>query len=301
VIAFGSSITAPDVYARCARPGVELVAEPGSAVYPMQASGSLARTYNLILEHAGAREDLEALVLVHQDAEIVDPAFCAKARAVLEDLEVGVAGSVGATGVSLMGWWEGTVAPSSSVYRYGELGGGDFAAGSVNGGGARGATAAAATPVEVDTLYGVVLVLSPWAVRTLRFDEALHEKLGLDDDFCRQIRAKGRKVMTADLRVAHHHSLDLIGDPESWTNAHMRLAEKWDTGAGVSEDDWRARARRAEADAAAARLLVASRQLQADARGTKEQEGLRFYAHSGSWRLTEPLRRLNARRGGRAA
>ena len=41
------------------------------------ATGSIFRSYNLILDKVAEREDLEALVLLHQDTEIVDPGFCA--------------------------------------------------------------------------------------------------------------------------------------------------------------------------------------------------------------------------------
>ena len=44
--------------------------------------------------------------------------------------------------------------------------------------------------------------------RDLTFDEALGRQHGYDFDFCLQARAAGKKVMTADLRVVHHHSLD---------------------------------------------------------------------------------------------
>ena len=44
---------------------------------------------------------------------------------------------------------------------------------------------------EVETLDGFLLVLSPWAVRTLRFDESLGEFHGYDLDFCLQVREAG--------------------------------------------------------------------------------------------------------------
>ena len=47
----------------------ELLAQPSV--------GSVARNYNLLLERAAERADLEALVLLHQDVEIVDPRFAA--------------------------------------------------------------------------------------------------------------------------------------------------------------------------------------------------------------------------------
>ena len=45
------------------------------------------------------------------------------------------------------------------------------------------------------------MVLSPWAVRELRFDESLGKLHGYDFDICMQARAAGKKVVTADFRV----------------------------------------------------------------------------------------------------
>ena len=69
--------------------------------------------------------------------------------------------------------------------------------------------------------------MSPWAVRELRFDESLGNLHGYDLDICLQARAAGKKVVTADFRVVHHHSLDLVGDRDGWIAAHMRIADKW--------------------------------------------------------------------------
>jgi hypothetical protein len=101
-------------------------------------------------------------------------------------------------------------------------------------------------------------------------------------------------VVTEDFKVIHHHSLDLIGRPETWVEAHMRVAEKWDgrmPSVGAGPGDWKPRARRAEAEAAAARAQAVSIQLQSDARLKEMTESL-------GWRLTEPLRRANALRRG---
>jgi hypothetical protein len=80
MIAFGTSITSAEAYDEYARPGIARVAEPDSEVLSYQAAGSIFRSYNLLLDHASKLENLEALVLVHQDAEIVESDFCAKLR-----------------------------------------------------------------------------------------------------------------------------------------------------------------------------------------------------------------------------
>jgi Glycosyltransferase like family len=291
MIAFGSSMTSPEIYERWAKRGIELATEPDSSVLSFQGSGSVFRTYNLILEKAAAFDDLEALVLVHQDAEIVDPGFCAKLREALRDPDVGVVGCLGAIGVRSIAWWEGSLTWASSVYRYGEAGGGELPASAWNGD----ETPPYVRTGEVDTLDGCLLALSPWTARNLRFDESLGQRHGYDFDLCLQVRAAGRKVVTADLKVVHHHSLHLVTDNEPWVAAHVRVAEKWD----ADEDDWKRRARRAEAEAAAARLLVASKQYQGDAIAREHERRLNEVTQSASWRITAPLRRLNALRTAR--
>jgi hypothetical protein len=295
MIAFGCSITSPDTYERCAGPGIRLAAEPSSQILAQAAAGSIFRSYNLLMERASAFDDLEALVLVHQDAEIVDRDFVPKLRETLKDADVGVVGCVGAIGVRSIAWWEGSVTWASFTHRYGELGGGELPAVSWNGQ----KLPPYAHTGEVDTVDGFVLGLSPWVVRNVRFDESLGQLHGYDLDFCLQVRQAGRKVMTQDFKVVHHHSLDLVSEPETWIEAHMRVAEKWDgkmEGIGQGGGDWKQRARRGEAEAAAARAGAVTAQLKAEAHARQLEREIAIMRESIGWRLTGPLRRANALR-----
>jgi hypothetical protein len=295
MIVFAASITDPEVYERCAEPGIRRAREPDSEVLANAAAGSLFRSYNLLMDMVAERDDLEALVLVHQDAEIDDPDFCRKLRAALADDDVGVVGCVGAIGVRSIAWWEGSVTWASFTHRYGELGGGELPGFAWNGA----EMPAYARTGEVDTVDGFVMGLSPWVVRNVRFDESLGQLHGYDFDFCLQVRAAERKVVTADFKVVHHHSLELIADTEAWVEAHMRVAEKWDgrmPQVGAGGGSWKDRARRAEAEAAATRALVVSAHMRADARALQLERDLKVVTESLSWRLTEPLRRANALR-----
>lgn len=311
MIAFGSSITKPDVFERCAGAGLEVAKEADSVVLARPAAGSIFRSYNRLLDEAAQLDDLEAFVLLHQDSEIVDPAFCTKLRAALAEPETGVVGCVGAIGVRSIAWWEGSVTWASFVHRYPELGGGEFPSLSWDN--------AKLPPYaqlgEVDTVDGFLLALSPWVVRNVRFDEELGGLLhGYDFDFCLQVREAGRTVRTADFKVVHHHSLELASDLEHWAAAHVKVAEKWDgrmPGVGTAGGTWKERARRAEAEAAAARAKAIATQMQIEARAAQHRRDLEEMTQSTSWRLTAPLRRLNrlraavrgrgARRGERAA
>jgi hypothetical protein len=206
-----------------------------------------------------------------------------------------VVGCVGAIGVRSIAWWEGSVTWASFTHRYGELGGGDLPGLSWHAN----ETPAFAQTGEVDTVDGFVLCLAPWTLRNVRFDESLGQLHGYDFDFCLQVRAAGRKVVTEDLRVVHNHSLDLVSAPDTWAEAHMRVAEKWDgkmPGVGEAGGDWKQRARRAEAEAAVARTQAVSAMLQAEARALQIQRDLDEATTSISWKITHPLRRVNALR-----
>jgi glycosyl transferase family 2 len=294
VIAFGASIQGAEAYRRYAEPGVRLAAEPDSEVYAFASVEPLARTYNLILDAAAAREDLEALALLHTHTEITDPEFCAKVREALRDPEVAVVGCAGAAAVRGIAWWEGKVTAAELVQRYEEFGGGQFSAYSW--------TRRDPPPAEVDAVDGQLLVLSPWAVRNLRFDESLILNYGFDVDFCLQARAAGKRVVVSDLRATHHRSVELVNDLDVWIAAHIQVAEKWDEtlhGPVAGEQGWKRRARRAEADREAQRAIAFSTSLKLDARVLELERELEDKTGSLSWRLTAPLRAVNRwRRGG---
>ena len=284
MIAFTTAVVDPEAYRRYARPGIERAAEPGAAVQVYEAVGSAARSANLLLDRAAALEDLEALVVVDQAAEITDPALCAKARSLLADPDVAVVGCVGATGVRGIAWWDGAVTSGPVTLRYPEHGGGALPA--------FGFARPAPAPRPVEAVAGFLLVLSPWAVRNVRFDETLQLGHGYDVDYCRRVRDAGRKVLAADLAVTYHHSIDLIPDEAGWVEAHIAFARRMAAG----ETDWKARARRAEAERDAARTLAYSNRLRVDARVLELEAALEAATTSRTWKLTAPLRRLNALR-----
>jgi len=289
VIAFGTPVSEPDAYRRYAEQGIRAVAEADSAVYAFSAVGTAARIGNLLLDAAAAHGDLEALVLVHPHAEIADARFCAKVRAALADTEVAVAGCAGAAGVRGLAWWEGRVHAGEVLHAYTQNGGGVLPAYSW--------VDREPPPAEVDAVDGFLLVLSPWAVRNLRFDEDLWLGPGFDVDYCLRARRAGRKVMAVDLRTILHRSLEPIEAPEVFTVAGVQLAEKWFAGGDV---DWKARARRAEAEREASKAVGYFRAVAAEERVDALERALAEATSGPGWRLTAPLRRLNARRRARA-
>jgi Glycosyltransferase like family len=303
MIAFGCAVTDHALYERFAERGIKLVAEPDSKVVPLGSAGlgdaSIFRNYNLLLEEAAKMEDLEALVIVHQDAEIVDERFCAKVRSGLQDPEVGILGCAGAIGVRNIAWWDGSVTIASFSHRYEEYGGGEILGSTFNWE----EKPPEAREGEVDVIDGFMMALPPWFVENIRFDESLGQFHGYDFDVCQQVRAAGKKVMTEHIRVIHHHSLALIGDVDGWIAAHMRIAEKWDgklSPAQTIPGDWTERARWAEARRDAALMQANAAELARDAAVSDMVRQLANVQRSASWRLTRPLRWLKSRFSRRA-
>jgi hypothetical protein len=296
MIVFGCSITSPDMYREAAEPGFELVKEPDSLVVANAAAGSLMRSYNLIMDSAKKMDGVEALVLCHQDAELTSPDFCSVVRETLKDPAVGVVGCVGALDVRNIAWWEGSVTWGSFTHRYKEYGGGQIDAFTFTDDNHPGY----ARVGEVDTLDGFILVMSPWAIENMRFDETLGQLHGYDYDFCLQVREAGKKVMTADFKAVHHHSLELVTDEFVWIEAHKRVAQKWlgrMPGAGLPNwgaagDDWKGGALAAVAAPGAERLTRVSIQMKAEAQSRRHKAELEEITGSTSWRYTKPLRVL---------
>ena len=284
MIAFASPITDPLAYERYAEPGIRLASESDSEVFAYRSPGSIFRAYNAFCDQAAKLEGLEALVLLHQDAELVDPDFCARVREALRDPDVAIVGCAGAVAVRSLAWWEGAVTWARFTHRFEEMGGGE-----VPGLSWEQDPPDYARTGEVDAIDGLVIVMAPWAVRELRYDESLGQMHGYDLDICMQARAAGKKVVTADFRVIHHHPLELVGNPDAWVAAHMTLAEKWSELLEPDADtDWRRRTRRAEAmlELTRVRLRLAEHHIM---RLAEDYEGLE---RTRSWRLTTPLRAL---------
>jgi hypothetical protein len=290
VIAFGVSMEDPEAYRRYALPGIERCREPDSEVYAFAAAGPLTRNYNLLIDTAARREHVEALVLVQEDIEIDDPGFCAKVRSALAEPDVALVGSAGATGVTGIAWWEGEVSAAPAVQRYNEHGSGELPAFSW--------LQTSPPPAEVETLDGALLVISPWTLRNVRFDESLRLRYGFDLDYCLQVGATGRKIMTADLRTVRHRPLELVPRPQhqAWVDAHMAVAAKWADrlpAPGPAGGSWKQRARYAEAEREAARTIAYSSSSDLEAQLQPLERDLVEITESASWRMTKPLRELN--------
>lgn len=207
MIAFVSCVATQTTYDHCVVPGLRRAAEPSSVVATVSTTDSIHRAYNEALAHFGAAEDLEALVLLHEDVEILTADFCDRLRGALSDPDVAIVGPIGARGVHSLAWWEGEMAG-----RVGDT---------------RGLLEKGFDPPDVDALDGLMLALSPWAVRSLRFDDISYRGFhAYDIDLCFAARAAGRRVIVADLPTMHY-TKGGFGDEEAWLDNDAAFRLKW--------------------------------------------------------------------------
>jgi Glycosyltransferase like family len=214
VIAFGSATTNEGEYRAYAGPTVERLAEGDSLLMRRHGYDSIHEPYNEMLAEAAVYDDLEAVVLLHQDVSIEDDDFLPRVRALLAAGDgIAVIGSAGARNVSGLAWWEGSprgrsespvLVPGGSIDVYSR---GNF---------------------EVESVDGMLLVLSAWAARELHFDRSLSGALdGYDADICFQARARGRRVVAGDFRVSHYTQKQGFLNHERWVQADVALRRKW--------------------------------------------------------------------------
>jgi GT2 family glycosyltransferase len=207
MIAFAVCVGSEEKYRALAQPGLRAACEADSLVAEVTTDTSIFTAYNEVLDALSAHDELEALVLMHEDVEIVDSDFCGKLRRRLEDPEVAVVGVVGALGVRSLAWWEGE-GRGRCLETRGLV---DF------GGGAH----------DVDSVDGLLMALSPWAVRNLRFDEERFSGFhGYDADICFQARAAGKRVVVEDVAVVHH-TKGGYGDLNAWRACDAAFRAKW--------------------------------------------------------------------------
>jgi hypothetical protein len=217
VLAFGCATTSDEQYLAHAVPTIERLSEESSLLMRRHGQRTIHEPYNEMLDEAATRDDLEAVVLLHQDVSIDDPHFAARVRALLAaDERIAVIGVVGARRPRGLAWWEGEAA-AGTVASPCLTPTGDAAVD--YGIAAR----------EVEAVDGIVLVLSAWAARDLRFDPALGPFDGYDADICLQARALGGRVVVGDFPgVAHHVDGDAFFDRDRWVRGSVALSRKWD-------------------------------------------------------------------------
>jgi len=212
VIAFLVAVADPSRFETIAAPGIERVREGDSLVVTVRPEEGWGpqRVLNKALDELADQPDLEAVVILHEDVVLLDPDTASIVRDAFADPDIAIAGAIGAQGIPGLAWWGGIpIGRTETAY---------VPDGVIHGVAARG---------PVDALDGLVLCLSPWAARTLRFDEALAADFhGYDIDLCFQARHHGRRVEVIPLAVRHDHR-PLFTDTERWARNELRFQQQW--------------------------------------------------------------------------
>jgi len=225
------AVALPSIHRCQANPHVEVVRD----------ATSIAEAYNHILGIARNLPHLDAMVLLHEDVELDNSAFERRVRRILAEPDVAIAGAIGARHVTSLAWWEGSIFGSvDEVRRRIGVPSGDH---------------------QVDVIDGLLMVLSPWAVANLDFDERYKGFHGYDADLSFQARRAGKRVMVTDFGV-RHHTKGGYGDRRSWQRANLAFQLKWGTvPAGVAVTRWLRAETRMSAGSARRRLSRRSTRL----------------------------------------
>lgn len=202
VIGYGTCVGSWDKLHRNVVPRVA-----GQPLFALSGQTQLTVAYNTILDGFVGR-GLDAVVLLHDDLEIVDPHVEEKVLKALADPDVAIVGVCGGTGDQTLAWWTsptlGHQMTDSGMLDFGERAG------------------------DVAFAEGSFLAFSPWAVDNLRFDPRYPGFLGYDD-VCLTARAAGKRVVVADIDT-HHHSTVGFKSPQiraAWDVAERIFQAKW--------------------------------------------------------------------------
>jgi hypothetical protein len=178
-----------------------------SPLFALSGQTQLTVAYNTILDAYRGR-DLDAVVLLHDDLDIVDPDAEAKFLAALADPDVALVGVCGGKGDKTLAWWDsetvGHQMTDSGMLDFGERTG------------------------DVAFIEGSLMVFSPWAVEYLRFDPRYPGFLGYDD-VCLTARQAGKRVVVADVDT-HHHTTVGFKSPQ--------IAAAWDVAEEIFQAKW---------------------------------------------------------------
>ena len=178
----------------------------GRPLFALSGQSQITRAYNKILG-AYAPDGLDAVILLHDDLELVDRDAEAKFLDALTD-DVALVGVCGGKSDKTLAWWNsetvGHQMTDSGMLDFGPRAG------------------------DVAFIEGSAMVFSRWAVEHLRFDERYPGFLGYDD-VCLEARQRGKRVTVVDVDT-HHHTTVGFKSPA--------IAAAWDVAEEIFQAKW---------------------------------------------------------------
>ncbi len=211
VIAFLVAVADRARFDAIAGPSIERVRETDSIVVTVDGAGGAPQlALNVALDELATMPDLEAVVMCTRTFGSSTWTPAAIVRRAFADAAVALAGPVGSQGVAGLAWWEGTgIGRAGTPHTLGDVIHGVAPAGAV------------------DALDGIVLCMSPWAVRVLRFAPELAADFhGYDTDLCFQARHHAKRVEVVELDVFHDHR-PIFDDTDGWVRNELRFQQRW--------------------------------------------------------------------------
>jgi len=210
MLVIGSAVVADGArFKEITLPSLERALDPTDVVLSSTGDArGIAAVYNDFVRAARGRPDCEALVLLHDDIEVIDRNFRAKVLAATAEDSVGVAGTIGGAGLRSIAWWEArrTAGRVFETRKPIDLG---------------------SPRADVDVVDGLLLAISPRAFQNLMFDEQTCPRFhGYDIDYCLQARAAGFRVTVRPIEVLHR-TKGGYGDTAAFEQAGDALAAKW--------------------------------------------------------------------------
>lgn len=176
----------------------------------LSGQASIAVAYNTILD-AFADEGHDAVILLHDDLEILDRDAEAKFLTALAEPGVELVGVAGGGASHGLAWWDA----QPVGHQLTDVGLIDF--GRRSG--------------DVILLEGSILVFGPQAVKTLRFDTAF-PGFHSYDEIAMQAVAAGMRVVVADVDTHHHTRMGFKSQAsrDEWAAGDRLFREKWSLG-----------------------------------------------------------------------
>jgi hypothetical protein len=204
VVAYGTCVGSWDKFNRWVVPRVG-----DRPLLGLAGQHSIATAYNSILDAYRGR-GLDALVLLHDDLEILDPAAEEKFLNALDDSKVALVGVAGSN-LKSMHWWNGRTLghqyTDSGLLDFGERWG------------------------DALMLEGSILVLSPVMIENLRFDTRYPGFLGYDD-VCLTVWTQGFKSVVVNVATHHHSTVGIksVAVQRDWDRTERLFNRKWGIG-----------------------------------------------------------------------
>lgn len=208
VIVFGCCVGAGRRFEAIAEPALSRLMRPEDEIVALPGTDGICAVYNRVLRHARRRADCEAVVLLHDDTELVGGHTRDRLLRAVRRRGVGVVGVAGGRDLFGPQWWYarrrvGRVVDHTAPRRF------------------------LRTRGDVDVVDGLVLVLAPAAFGSLDFDEqGLRGYHGYDTDYCLRVREAGLRVRVEPLDYVHRDKQDL-GDEAAYDGAQRLLLERW--------------------------------------------------------------------------